>query len=498
MLVCATTPALPRRRDRQATIGRVRMVTEAEWDEAQASVGRLRALTGIFGCFGGMVLVIPAMALGNTLGTGLTRYLLAGGFMGLILAPLVVAMVVANDRRQQQADGKVRELTHQLSEAALLADREAAERGAQVRSQKFESRLANALDMAEGEPEVIEVIERSFASMLPESPVELLLADNSHAHLLRMATASPTGAAPGCCVDSPDHCPAARRAQVQRFEDSDDLDACPKLRNRPEGRLSALCVPVSIMGRTVGVIHATAPPKTPVDHDAIQDLGTLAKLAGARIGLLRVMSETQLQASTDSLTGLLNRRSFEERLATLRRSEAVVAVAMADLDQFKALNDIYGHDTGDRALRLFAQVLRESVRAQDLTCRYGGEEFIVALPACTADTARHALDAARARLDAAATAAGLPNFTVSFGVIDASTAEGLPELASRADAALFEAKHEGRDRVVVHDAAGKAVARVDNLSESSPFESTTDGGTRDGRPAPDAETRFGLKSVAAR
>ena len=184
-------------------------------------------------------------------------------------------------------------------------------------------------------------------------------------------------------MDSPDHCPAARRAQVQRFSDSDELDACPKLRGRPEGAMSAMCVPVSIMGRSVGVIHVTGEQHTSFSENTEQDLATLAKLSGARIGLLRVMAETQLQATTDSLTGLLNRRSFEHRVATLRREESDVTIAMADLDHFKLLNDTYGHGTGDRALRLFAQVLGESLRTEDVVCRHGGEEFAIAVPGCS-------------------------------------------------------------------------------------------------------------------
>jgi hypothetical protein len=321
------------------------MVTEAEWDEAQARTSRLRTLSGLGGLVVLALLSIPGIALGEAIGSGGYRYVVSSGSLMVLLAPVMVLLVRINGKQQDESDGKVRALAHELAEALQVADREAAERDVQVRHQRFESRLANALEMAEGEPEVIEVIERSFASVLPGSPIELLLADNSHAHLLRMASASPAGGSSGCGVDSPDHCPAARRAQVQRFNDSDDLDACPKLRNRVEGRLSALCVPVSIMGRTVGVIHATDAPGTPVDEDSVEDLETLAKLAGARIGLLRVMAETQLQASTDSLTGVLNRRSFGELVSATRRAQPVVAVAMADVDHFKELNDTYGHDT---------------------------------------------------------------------------------------------------------------------------------------------------------
>jgi diguanylate cyclase (GGDEF)-like protein len=434
------------------------MVTEAEWDAAQARTARLRVMSGFVGLVTFSLIAVPGIALGHLIASGWPGYFAAAPCEVALLLPSMIWLVRLNERQQRHADDTVRALMGELAGALQKADRDAAERDMQVRRQRFESRLANALDMAEGEPEVIDVIERSFASVVPGAPTELLLADNSHAHLLRMASASPTGEPPGCSVDSPDHCPAARRAQVQRFGDSEDLDACPKLRNRKEGRLSALCVPVSIMGRTVGVIHATGAPAQSLDDDAVQDLGTLAKLAGARIGLLRVMAETQLQASVDSLTGLLNRRSFEQRVSALRRSHPVVAVAMADLDGFKELNDTYGHETGDKALRLFAQVVRESVRALDIISRHGGEEFAVVFPGCRATDARSALDAVRTRLDAALTVAGLPRFTASFGVVDAVEGEDLSDILVRADSALFEAKRSGRNCVVVHDAHGAAVA----------------------------------------
>ena len=270
-----------------------------------------------------------------------------------------------------------------------------------------------------------------------------------------MAAVGPDGKPPSCGVDSPDRCPAARRAQIQEFTDSDHLDACPKLRNRPEGQLSALCVPVSIMGRTVGVIHATGAPGAKVADDRIDDLATLAKLAGARIGLLRVMAETQLQASTDTLTGLLNRRSFSERVAAIPAHLYPMAMAMADFDHFKSLNDTYGHETGDRALRLFS--VSCATRCGPATSRrYGGEEFAIAFPDCSAVDAARALNTLRSQLDAAITVGGLPKFTVSFGVTECEPGEELATILRRADDALLQAKYEGRDRVVLHDTAGES------------------------------------------
>jgi diguanylate cyclase (GGDEF)-like protein len=147
-------------------------------------------------------------------------------------------------------------------------------------------------------------------------------------------------------------------------------------------------------------------------------------------------------------------------MRVLRSSDTEVVVAMADLDHFKALNDTHGHETGDRALRLFAQVLRSSLRSNDLIARYGGEEFAVVLPSCSAEEARAALDQVRVALKHAVANAGLPRFTASFGVVESGEQPGdLAELLVLADAALFDAKHQGRDRVVVHDTEGKLVAR---------------------------------------
>jgi diguanylate cyclase (GGDEF)-like protein len=342
-------------------------------------------------------------------------------------------------------------LTRQLSEAVEMAD--------------FESRLAKALEMAQGQPDVINVIERSFSSALPDSPVELLLADSSQSPLLRMAVASPTGMPPGCQVDSPDHCPAARLSKVQLFPDSEAFDVCPKLRDRAGGAVSALCVPVSISGHAVGVIHATGALHASFAKKGVHELEVLSKLAGAKIGLLRVMTETQLQAATDSLTGLLNRRSFERQISSVRRGEVLLSVAMVDLDDFKSLNDSYGHEMGDRALQLFAQVLTESVRSQDLVCRHGGEEFIVALLGCAKESLREIFDALSIRLEAAITVAGLPRFTASCGVVEAGPHEDLAAVVARADMALFQAKREGRDRVVIHDASGEEVPLPSGLRE---------------------------------
>ncbi|TAK68283.1 MAG: GGDEF domain-containing protein [Actinomycetota bacterium] len=323
---------------------------------------------------------------------------------------------------------------------------------------EFEAQVADALDMADNENDALRIIERAFTQVSPDNAVELLLADNSHAHLSRTAFIAPGGEPAGCRVASPQECPAARRGRSHYFPDSNEVNACPKLEGRALGRCSALCVPVSIMGRTVGVVHTIAAAHTPLDETVLEDLQGIANQAGTRLGMLRIVAETQLQATTDALTGLLNRRAFENDYRRIRSDSAVAAIAMADLDHFKDLNDTYGHDTGDRALRLFAATLRSNLRAEDLVSRRGGEEFAIFFPGYDAVAAATGLERVRDQLGATLRAAGLPSYTASFGLVEAGPDEDLDVMLARADAALFAAKAAGRDRIVLHDRNGMPVA----------------------------------------
>jgi diguanylate cyclase (GGDEF)-like protein len=153
---------------------------------------------------------------------------------------------------------------------------------------------------------------------------------------------------------------------------------------------------------------------------------------------------------TDSLTGLPNRRSLEERLdlertVTRRRGEPLT-LAMIDLDDFKAYNDTHGHPAGDGLLQRFAAALRESVRASDLVARYGGEEFCVLLPNTTASGAEVLIDQLRNRLRSGALTSR-PAF--SAGVATWMEGDTSHELLKRADRALYAAKAAGKDCTVV-------------------------------------------------
>ena len=132
--------------------------------------------------------------------------------------------------------------------------------------------------------------------------------------------------------------------------------------------------------------------------------------------MLRAFEMSRTEANSDSLTGLVTRRSLEARTRDLHASGDSYAVAYGDLDHFKRLNDVFGHAAGDRALRTFAQVLRDALRPSDVACRYGGEEFVILLPACPVAEAVQVVERIRTRLAARLASGGLPVFTASFGV----------------------------------------------------------------------------------
>ena len=203
------------------------------------------------------------------------------------------------------------------------------------------------------------------------------------------------------------------------------------------------------MGRALGVLHSAAPAGKPPTARQVAQLTTLGMQAGARIGTLRAFNSTQRKATTDSLTGLSNRRSAEERVRQLNREGKVFALVIADLDHFKRLNDSRGHEAGDQALRLFAQTLCTSLRDGDLAARWGGEEFVLILPHSGASQAQEVVDRVRAKLAENLLAGGTPAFTASFGISDTTMGPHFEQLLRMADEALYCAKESGRDRAMI-------------------------------------------------
>jgi diguanylate cyclase (GGDEF)-like protein len=167
-------------------------------------------------------------------------------------------------------------------------------------------------------------------------------------------------------------------------------------------------------------------------------------LAGRFIERRRMLESAAAIALTDPLTGLANRRAWEEELrrevARAHRNSHRLALVMLDLDHFKQLNDTKGHQAGDTVLAEAAASWRGAVRTTDFLARYGGDEFAMLLPDCPAEYGETVLERIRTAIP--------PGFTCSAGIAYWNGAETAESLLARADAALYEAKRAGRNMAV--------------------------------------------------
>ncbi len=366
----------------------------------------------------------------------------------------------------EQGGDEVADLGHAIDQMANSLNRMIGSMRAEGGRALFERHLTEALDMADREPQVASVAAQAMGEVAPQHPMELLIADSSRAHMER-ASEHPVAGAPGCRVGSPYECVAVRRGTLVSFANSEALNACQHLRGRACGPTSAVCVPVTFMGRAIGVLHATAPVTAPLPPEQAQQLGTLGTQIGMRIGTVRAFEKSQIQASTDGLTGLPNRRTLEQRLRLLAADDQAFAVVMCDLDHFKLINDGHGHATGDAALRIFSDVLRHSLRDLDLVGRWGGEEFVFVLIGAHAKAATEQVDRLRSRLAGTLQRGKAPRFTASFGIADSTMSRRPDQLVRLADVALYQAKAEGRDRACIADPSAAfealSVRRVEAL-----------------------------------
>ena len=215
-----------------------------------------------------------------------------------------------------------------------------------------------------------------------------------------------------------------------------------------------------------GIKNAIGDGASPVMDMAQQIVDANAKLRGELQAARQEISSKQREletyvseARTDTLTGLKNRRSFNEELDRLftqrqrQRQGVTFSLIMVDVDHFKKFNDTYGHLAGDLVLRSVAQALTSTLREMDLVCRYGGEEFAIICPGSRLEEAMIAAE--RVRVAVAGKLVSLKEgnvqVTASLGVSEVIPSEIADGLVQRADEALYSAKHAGRNRVHIHD-----------------------------------------------
>lgn len=321
---------------------------------------------------------------------------------------------------------------------------------------KLVSRMGYYLSSCREREEVYKVISEYLPQLFPQSWGCVSVYNDTRTTLLPTMTWGnlPEGMTMGF---GPDDCWALRQGRGHLVIPENTTPVCEHLKNVDPHNVS-FCLPMQAQGETVGQIYFGATVEG-AKHVGRHEMGTMRRIT-EQISLALVNLDLQHalreQSIKDPLTKLFNRRYLEEtmvrEIARATRHQLPISILIMDIDFFKKVNDTYGHDGGDAVLQAFAKLLGIKIRKEDMACRLGGEEFVLVLPSASIDLAK-----ARAQEICDNTRDlrikhqnQIISITVSIGVAIFPDDGTAPEdLLQNADLALYRAKHQGRNQVVV-------------------------------------------------
>jgi diguanylate cyclase (GGDEF)-like protein len=385
------------------------------------------------------------------------QHFAAGLFVPLVHRSEVIGLmgVSSHEKREWTA--------HEIRVAEVIADASAAAVASflafeEVRgqSERLEARmkvlesmdnLVDALALTTDEASLAQTGARSLQQGFHLPAATVLFTDPSVAILEPVGTAG--RATPHPVVNGPTSCPAIRSGRFFEVKSADDPVVCPYM----PFRAHYSCVPLVAGGDTVGALFLEP------DGNSILD-GTVLRAAADRVALSlatrRVLETAQRQATTDGLTGLHNRHFLGEQLRLMHslavRHGQPYSVVAIDVDGLKNVNDTFGHEQGDLALRGLANTMRKTLRGSDVGVRTGGDEFLVLMAQSGLEESRVAAERVREAVELQGRADPKIAITVSAGVASWRPGRSSEHVLEAADAMLYAAKRAGKDRVVAETA----------------------------------------------
>jgi diguanylate cyclase (GGDEF)-like protein len=304
------------------------------------------------------------------------------------------------------------------------------------------------------------IISASVTRLFPNVDGALFLMNASRTYLQSVARWGDFPEEADENVFEQDACWGLRRGRIHEVEDIEIGPICPHLKHP----LSTpyMCLPLIAKGDILGLLHLRIrPSKSGEDRwnniaDLKESVVALAEYLSLAIANIKLWERLTDQSIRDPLTGLFNRRHMEEtiqrEILLASRDQTKIGIIMADIDHFKKFNDTYGHEAGDELLVKLADFFRFEIRGSDIACRYGGEEYILILPESSIEGTYKRAEHIRAKVKELKVNFHdllLPPITLSIGIaIYPDHGKDLNELIRVADAALYKAKGQGRDRTV--------------------------------------------------
>lgn len=382
---------------------------------------------------------------------------------GIVLALLLLALLMLS---LWQENRRSRALERESRQALQALEASAAERQRLTDRHRSLSHYAGLLQSCQTLQEAMDMTAHVIADLIPELGGRCYILRASQ-NLAETAARFGREAIASADLLHPNDCWALRRGQIHRSQVHDGGVRCAHLeRSGGEGEDPrwSLCVPLMAQNTSLGLLCLSgegAPREA--DLALVQSIAEQLSLAVVNLQLRETL---RVQSLRDPLTGLFNRRYLEENLQRellrCQRRQLPLSVLMLDVDHFKRFNDHHGHAAGDALLARVGQLLQELVRNEDIACRYGGEEFTLVLPEADAAAALQRAERIRAAIAATTIVHLRQTFgpaTCSIGLATSMSERDTPQqLLQAADAALYRAKAEGRDRVVDGNRANGATA----------------------------------------
>lgn len=312
--------------------------------------------------------------------------------------------------------------------------------------------MLQTLDSIKSPSELARVLPVYLRKLLPGTAGAVYIYRNSRDVLeLKANWGNQTALAP---TATPSDCWGLRLGRAHVATPQNDL-CCSHGAMPFDSHATQTCIPMISQGDVIGVLVITGHQLDGNANDSNQ-ITTIAEQLSLAISNVTLRDTLRHQSTIDTLTGLYNRRFFDEslkrELARAQRSCSPCSVVMVDLDHFKRVNDTFGHDGGDLVLQAVSRAILQRVRASDVVCRYGGEELVIMLPDCEVDEAAKCAEVIRISLGsiviqhARQTISGI---SASFGVAQwPGHGAGRQDLLQSADRALYLAKNTGRNKVV--------------------------------------------------
>jgi diguanylate cyclase (GGDEF)-like protein len=409
-------------------------------------------------------LMILVLLVGLLIGMGLVAWLMRSVLKRTLSYSRFASAVSDGDFTQRLSPPG----NDELDQLGITLEELARRRESTERYDKQALEFTDTLQMTESENEAHDLLKRYLERSIVSSDVTILNRNNSADRLEAMTTVTPgslllqslEGAKPRSCL-------AVRMARSHVSHGSaDPLMRCPVCSDCP-GETS--CTPLLVGGEVIGAVLASH--EAPLTYYEDRSIREAVIQAAPVLGNLRNLAIAELRSATDVLTGLPNRRALEgtlkQMVAQSSRTVTPLAAMMCDLDHFKHVNDQFGHGSGDDLLAAVGAAIAGSLRAADFAGRYGGEEFLILLPATGPAGASEVAKKIRRAVGEIRVPTVPHGITMSVGIaVLPDHANDAGSLQRAADRALYAAKSAGRDRIEIFNSEFVEAAPLEEVAAS--------------------------------